>query len=264
MTACGTAPLVIAATRIGESHQASGAPCQDAFAWAEVSRDLLVIAVADGLGTAPRSDEGAAIIVEAAVDSAVAARAEDPADHDLEQVVRLGAFAARAAVEGHADEFGIPLSDLASTLVFVAVSGGAVCAAQIGDGAVVAETADSLTLVSGPDHGEYINEVTPLTAGTWLEELRVSPVLDAVRAVAVFTDGCERAALRRDHGTAGDLTPHRGFFNPLFEFGRSVIGEAAAETELCGLLAGSKMAESSDDDKTLVLAILDRPPGTPA
>jgi hypothetical protein len=260
MTACGTAPLVIAATRIGESHEASGAPCQDAFAWAEVSRDLLVIAVADGLGTAPRSDEGAAIIVEAAVDSAVAARAGEPVDHDhdLEDVVRLGAFAARAAVEGLADEFGIPLSDLASTLVFVAVSGGAVCVAQVGDGAVVAETSDGLALVSGPNHGEYINEVTPLTASTWLEGLRVSPVLGAVRAIAVFTDGCERAALRRD------LTPHRGFFNPLFEFGRSVIGEAAGESELCGLLAGSKMAESSDDDKTLVLAILDRPPGTPA
>jgi hypothetical protein len=231
-----------------------------------VGRDLLVIAVADGLGTAPRSDEGAAIIVGAAVDSAVAARAEEPADHDLdlEHVVRLGAFAARAAVEDHADEFGIPLSDLASTLVFVAVGGSAVCAAQVGDGAVVAETSGGLTLVSGPNHGEYINEVTPLTAGTWLEELRVSPVLDAVRALAVFTDGCERAALRRDHGTAGDIIPHRGFFNPLFEFGRSVIGEAAAESELCGLLAGSKMAESSDDDKTLVLAILDRPPGTPA
>jgi hypothetical protein len=261
MTACGTAPLVIAATRIGEYHEASGAPCQDAFAWAEVNRDLLVIAVADGLGTAPRSDEGAAIIVRAAVDSTVAACAEEPAVHDLEHVVRLAAFAARAAVEGHADELGIPLSDLASTLVFVAVRGGAVCAAQVGDGAVVAETSGGLALVSGPNHGEYINEVTPLTASTWLEGFRVSPVLDAVRAVAVFTDGCERAALRRDHATPRDLTPHQGFFLPLFEFGRSVSGEAAAESELCGLLASSKMAESSDDDKTLILAILDRPPG---
>jgi hypothetical protein len=264
MTACGTAPLVIAARRIGESHEASGAPCQDAFAWTEVNRDLLVIAVADGLGAAPRSDEGAAIIVQAAVDSAVAATAAEAAAPDLQHLVRLAAFAARAAVEGHADESGIPLSDLASTLVFVAVSGSTVCAAQVGDGAVVAETVEGLALVSGPNHGEYINEVTPLTASTWLEAFRVSPLLGAVRAVAVFTDGCERAALRRDRGSPPDLTPHGGFFLPLFEFGRSVIGEAAGESELCGLLASSKMAASSDDDKTLVLAILDRPPGTPA
>jgi hypothetical protein len=264
MTACGTAPLVIAATRIGESHQASGAPCQDAFAWAEVDRGLLVIAVADGLGAAPRSDEGAAIIVQAAVDGALAACAAEPAAHDLERLVRLSTFAARAAVEGYADVSGIPLSELASTLVLVAVGGSSVCAAQVGDGAVVAETSQGLTLVSGPNHGEYINEVTPLTARTWLEGFRVSPVFGPVRAIAVFTDGCERAALRRDHGASPDLSPHQGFFGPLFEFGRSVIGEAAGESELSGFLASSKMAESSDDDKTLVLAILDRPPGTPA
>jgi Protein phosphatase 2C len=256
MTACAAAPFVIAASQIGESHQASGAPCQDAYAWAEVSRGLLLIAVADGVGAAPRSDEGAAIVVEAAVNSALTACGEESTPDDLPGLLRRAATAARAALERHAEEHEVSLSDLASTLVVVAVSGGSVCAAQVGDGAVVAETVEGLTLVSGPDHGEYINDVVPLTAGSWLDALRVSPILAAVRAIAVFTDGCERAALRRDRSPSRDLIPHQGFFGPLFEFGRSATGEAA-EGELRGLLASPKMAESSDDDKTLIVAILD-------
>src|SRR5438270_66790 len=153
MTACGAGPVVLAATRVGGSHEAVGVPCQDAYAWAEAGGGVLVIAVADGLGTAPRSDEGAAIAVEAAVN---------------------GALAARAALEAHAEECAVALSDLASTLVFVAVKEGTVCVAQVGDGAVVAEVAEGLALVSGPDHGEYVNEVVPLTAGSWLEGFRVS------------------------------------------------------------------------------------------
>ena len=133
MTACAAAPLVIAASQIGESHQASGAPCQDAYAWAEVRRGLFVIAVADGLGTVFRSDDGAAIVVEAAVNSAITACATGPARDDLPGLVRHSACAARAALEADAHELGVPLSDLASTLVLVAVSGSSVCAAQVGD-----------------------------------------------------------------------------------------------------------------------------------
>ena len=261
MTGCGAGPVVLAATQTGGSHEASGVPCQDAYAWAEAGCGVLVIAVSDGVGTAPRSDEGAAVAVEAAVNGALAACADESVSHDLEGLVRLSACAARAAVEAHADDSGVALSDLASTLVFVAVRDGAVCVGQVGDGAVVAEIGEDLALVSGPDHGEYVNEVVPLTASTWLEGLRVSSCVGSASAVAVFTDGCERAALRREPGPSGELVPHRGFFLPLFAYGRSVMREAAEESELSRMLASAKMAESSDDDKTLVLAILDRRAG---
>src|SRR5205823_2642351 len=161
----------------------------------------------------------------------------------LQRLVRQSVSAAQAALEAHAEDVAVALSELATTLVLVAVRDGTVCAAQVGDGAVVAETDDGLALVSGPNHGEYVNEVVPLTASAWLEELRISPCVRLVRAVAVFTDGCERAALRRDRGSPGDLVPHQGFFLPLFAFGRSVICETAREGELGELLASPKMAE---------------------
>src|SRR5437588_3764052 len=126
MTACAAAPFVIGACQIGESHQASGAPCQDAYAWAEVRRDLLVIAVADGVGAAHRSDEGAAIVVEAAVNGALTACAGEWAPDDLAGLLRRSATAARAALERHAEDLDVSLSDLASTLVLVAVSGSSV------------------------------------------------------------------------------------------------------------------------------------------
>ena len=99
MTGCGAGPVVLAATQTGGSHEASGVPCQDAYAWAEAGCGVLVIAVSDGVGTAPRSDEGAAVAVEAAVNGALAAGADESVSHDLEGLVRLSACAARAAVD---------------------------------------------------------------------------------------------------------------------------------------------------------------------
>jgi len=261
VTTCRTRPPVLAATQTGCSHESSGAPCQDAFAWVEAGDRLLVIAVADGLGTAPRAEEGAAVAVEAAVNAALAACHEGP-QAALGALARGSVEAARAALESLADDGEVPLSALATTLIVVAASGDRVCVAQVGDGAVVAEGPDALALLSAPAHGEYVNEVTPLTAETWAEAVRVSPEVAGVRALAAFTDGCEPAALR--HRASGDLVPHEGFFVPLFEFARAVGAGASEEGELRDLLAGAKMAASSDDDKTLVLAILDQPGDRPS
>ena len=131
----------------------------------------------------------------------------------------------------------------------MAVRDGAVCVGQVGDGAVVAEIGEDLALVSGPDHGEYVNEVVPLTASTWLEGLRVSSCVGSASAVAVFTDGCERAALRREPGPSGELVPHRGFFLPLFAYGAAV---SFLPYYLPGWLAG-RMSRRPTDYATIRL-----------
>jgi hypothetical protein len=101
-------------------------------------------------------------------------------------------------------------------------------------------------VLSPPAPTEYVNEVDSLASDQWVDHVRPVLCADGIDGLAVFTDGCQHAAIRR--GVA-----HAGFFGPLFDYVRA--GDAKDE-ELAALLAGKKMSEHSDDDKTLVLVTL--------
>ncbi|HEY3342098.1 MAG TPA: protein phosphatase 2C domain-containing protein, partial [Anaerolineae bacterium] len=59
---------VVGASVMGTSHQEMGTPCQDAHAYRVASTGELIVAIADGAGSASRSAEGAALVVQFAVD----------------------------------------------------------------------------------------------------------------------------------------------------------------------------------------------------
>ncbi len=229
----GSRTAVLGARVAGESHARTGTPCQDAFAWRAIEAGNVVLAVADGLGSAPRSDEGAREAVEAAVEAAVAGAS-------LADAVA----AARAALEGLSPESA--LRSFACTLIVVAWQDGTARAAHIGDGSAVVRTPDGLVVLSAPAPSEYVNEVEPLTSEHWQELVRVSDPVQDVEAVAVFTDGCSLAAIH-----AGGA-PSASFFDPLFAYAAE---PDASPDELSALLGGPKMSEHSDHDKTLLLAV---------
>jgi hypothetical protein len=211
----------------------------------------VVIAVADGLGSAPRSDVGARIAVDAALAATLAALAASPSA-PLSELAREAVGQARAAIEIKAAELACPLADVACTLIVVVFSGERVGVAHVGDGAVVCQTDVGLILASGPGDSEYTNEVVPLTATEWEAALRVTPELAGVRGVAAFSDGCQRAGLRR---SAAGVEPFEKFFGPLFAYARELTDLEQGQAELAALLLSEKVCANSDDDKTLVLAV---------
>jgi hypothetical protein len=241
------APLIAGAAVPGPAHLADGRPCQDRFAHRLVGCDGAVIAVADGLGSATHAEQGASIAVAAATEAAAVALTTTPSA--LEETARAGVAAARAAIEQAATTTRSALRSLACTLIVVAIHRDSVGIAQIGDGAVIVQ-GDDLVLASGPGDAEYVEEVSPLTGESWQDEVRIA-AHSGVRALAVFTDGVQRAALRP---VAKD--PHPQFFQPIFEHVRRVGDPMAAAPDLAALLAGAKLSEHSDDDKTLVIALL--------
>ena len=240
-------PAVIGASVIGDAHVRTGLPCQDAFR-AIVRDDLVVIAVADGLGSAAHADLGAATAAEAAAFRADALAGGDPVRAALEGVVF-----ARESLEELAATEALELRTLACTLMVV-VAAERIGIAHIGDGGVVALRGEQPVLVSPAAASEYVNEVTPLTSDEWIDHVRPSGCLPGVDAIAAFTDGCQHAAVRRDH--SGVVRAHAGFFGPLFGYLREGVDERDGCVALAELLSGAKMCEHSDDDKTLVLATL--------
>lgn len=241
---------VLAASVAGSGHIERDAPCQDAHRVAVTAAGDLVIAVADGAGSASRSDEGARVAVDAAVAYLVDAVGEAGAGTDADEAaVRAAVAAARDAVHAAADADACDPRDLATTLAVVVATGDRVIAAQVGDGAVVLQREGGELEVLGPvDRAEFLNETCFLTSTGWEDELRVDVApATGLAGVAAMTDGLQLLALDMAAGAA-----HAGFFAPVFAW---AAGGEGSDDELAGFLASERVCARTDDDKTLVVAV---------
>jgi len=248
------APYIFGASVSGSLHLQEGLPCQDAYCYELVSDDFGVIAVADGLGSAPFSDLGSRLSVDAAVCAAKSLLLGTSSDKlDLSEIPVRMLQAARECLEETALIDDFQLGDMATTLIAVLFNSHCIYTAQIGDGAVVAQVAGSLVLLSGPVHSEYANEVTPITCNTWQANLSRAEACSGAEYLAVFTDGCQRASLRK---TVEGYEPFERFFHPVFSYAAGMDNIEKGELELSEFLASEKISEYSEDDKTLVLAVL--------
>ncbi|MBF0338470.1 MAG: protein phosphatase 2C domain-containing protein [Nitrospirae bacterium] len=252
MTKALKPPYIFGASVIGPLHVPMGIPCQDACAY-EVFKDIGLIAVADGLGSAPKSDIGSRQAVDAAIEAAKQHLvANDNGEHSLGELTGKMILSAREQIEKTAEKDGYKLRDLATTLIVSAFVGGSVSIAHIGDGAVIAKTDKGLILASAPEESEYANEVVPLTSNKWNEHTHTSSIKNA-SFIALFTDGCQRAALKK---SPLGYEPFNGFFDPVCSYAIKIEEIESANEEIKALLSSPKMNEHSDDDKTLVIAIL--------
>lgn len=249
---------VLAASLAGSSHQQGGLPCQDAHGWRELPGGLLAAAVADGAGSAARSDEGAALAVLSAL-GALAAAAEqgalpasgaEGAEAAWGLALRLAFAAAQEALVRLAAEEGIPLRDLACTLALAIGDAEQLVAAQIGDGAVLVQGGDGAWQSLLPmQKGEYANEVLLLSAPDCLAALapRWAP---RPGALVMSTDGLLRLMLRYPGGE-----PHGPFLEPLLTFCAQARDAAAARRGLLAFLGSERVCARTDDDKTLLIAL---------
>lgn len=247
----------VGASARGTSHEATGAPCQDASRTIVVptSRGEILVAVcADGAGSAPRSHEGAELACGALLgevrDYLEAGRS---LARLLPPAVEEWFIRVNAALHDLAAEHEAPARDFACTLLLAAVEPGAAVFAQIGDGAIVTSDGENdYRPVFWPESGEYANMTFFVTEPEAIRHLQVAIVLDqGVDEVALFTDGIQSLALRYETRGA-----HAPFFRPMFARLRD---EAPGDAEVLSVglrafLESPKVNERTDDDKTLVLA----------
>ena len=243
---------IIGASSPGPLHVINATPCQDAFSYKVLPSGVGLIAVADGLGSAFLSDLGA---TDATITAVLSARQNISSiacdEPDLKQIAKDAVSGARKALEEKAQEYQCELKDLACTLIVVAMHNDNVAVAHIGDGAVVAETRDGLQLISSPEDSEYANEVFPLTGKEWWKHLRVTQVVSCISGIMAFTDGLQRAALKK---TPDGFLPFDAFCAPLFSYVKEVKNVKEARNDMKNLLSSKKVCDNSEDDKTLVVA----------
>lgn len=245
--------IVVAASAQGTSHLQTQTPCQDAHAYRTFGENGLLIAVADGAGSAARAEHGA----RAAVDSALTALAHTlaermPTDEAEWRAALQHAFAdARAALEQLAESESMPLRAFATTLTCAVLCADWLAVGQIGDGALVARLPDGTLLTPiAPQRGEYANEAYFLTMPEFAPFVAYWVQPCAPIGAAVMSDGLLRLALQMPN-----YQPHPPFFAPLWQFAANAQDAARAHLELLAFLNSERVCARTDDDKTLVLAV---------
>lgn len=240
----------IGASTPGTSHTCADLPCQDAHGF-RISGDLVAVAVADGLGSAAKSDEGARLAVEAALNTlakALGTRLPDDPD-GWTRVLRDAFLQARECLREAAEKSTTPIREFGTTLIAVAVAKDWIAVGHIGDGAVVAVLDDgTLETVSAPQRGEYANEVLPLTAPEALELARFSVRRASVKTLALLTDGLQHLCIN-----GASARPYEPFFAPFFDAIVQEIDTVEASRQLALFLGTESVCRKTDDDKTLVV-----------
>ncbi len=245
---------VVSGSVPGTSHVKAGAVCHDSHVVLVQPDGVLLAAISDGAGSVTRPELGAEIAARTAVHELKRWRELGepwPAtDGDWAAVMRRAMVAARIAVESEAAIQGLDPRDLSATLILILASPTIVVAGQIGDGAVVVSGQDgSLTPLTSPAIGEYLNETTFLITPGAVELAQVVVFHGAPAYLAAFSDGLQMLALRMSDGA-----PHPPFFVPLFRFVLEHQDMEEARKLLVSFLTSPRIAQRSDDDLTLLLA----------
>ncbi|MFT3670613.1 PP2C family serine/threonine-protein phosphatase [Aestuariivirga sp.] len=238
----------------GTSHVRQGTRKQDAFSCVVAKLSTLIVVVSDGAGSASHGGEGASVA------------ARHIARHAAEYVNRTGSLPHDSEIWFWTDEVrdllavastrrGTDRKNFAATLVGIISTGDQTIVFHIGDGAAVARNKDTKKweTLSWPEQGEYASTTFFITDEPSVR-LRIEKREMGVDAVAVFSDGIERLALSFSQGT-----PHAPFFEamikPLDE--SSAIGcDLVLSRKLHSYLDSSAVNDRTDDDKTLILAVL--------
>ena len=246
------------ASAIGSSHIRSGTRLQDArrcfLADAPDGTPWFVAVVSDGAGSASFGGQGASLVCHtlsqlARAHLSCAAHAPDDATlhHWIDQ--------ARSRISEAAQSRALTPRDFAATLVMLMVSPECVLVAHVGDGAVVCRDKASAGwhVVSAPQHGEYASTTWFITDEPQAR-VRFTRLPNDFSAFAAFSDGIESLVINSATGCAAP-----GFFNPMARplDNSPIIGhDAALSRSLTQFLASPRLNERTDDDKTLVLAVV--------
>ena len=242
----------------GYRHRRQGLPCQDACAAAATS-SVAVLAVADGAGSRPRSEEGARLAVRLATeyflrraDAAVEVRPGE-AVHELLR------DALHDVSKDFLDQTGTDAQDFATTLTVVVLSPGWIGHLTVGDGFVVvrAGTEDGERqfhlLPQAAAVSEYSNETVFLTSpdvARWTHTECVSD--DGVDGVLLSTDGLAQAMLNRPAG--GAQSPNTSFADAVFR-SLDTATDDDRDSNLAALLRSDRLTALNADDKTLLRAV---------
>lgn len=251
--------LASGASVTGNGHLTKGLGCDDAFAYGTYG-DFIVAAVADGAGSVTGTSAwGSFTVVDGVVTDALtpefveSLRKAPRAGDELRGVMEALFGRALKRLERRAEESNLGIGKLATTLAVAVALPGIAVFAQIGDGVIALRGIDGIRTVLTEDKGDYANLTWFVQSESAFEQsFRVS-VAEDVSAFALSTDGMAYKIT-----TVATGAPFEPFFDAAWSWLESGIDDVTFAQWLCRV-----ENDQTEDDKTLVLALLAAPPGSP-
>lgn len=224
--------------------------------------DVLVLAVADGAGSADLGGVGAEIAVRKFVEVAEKHWAQERLAAVISGTALEGQIAAPepdtgiailrevlSAVKAEADRREASPMLLAATLIGAIVKKDEALFFQIGDGAAVFRTGDDYETAIVPEETEFINATYFVTSPDAEKHVQTRTVEARLEEVALFSDGLQPLVL---HPT--DQSPHAAFFGTVFRTLREEGEDAPSKAWLQNMLASDMVTSRTDDDTSIVIA----------
>ncbi len=248
----------------GRGHLRRGDGCEDVVV--ALNGPVSVVALADGAGTAKHARRGAWAVVHA-VAELLAKR--------LHPLVAAGPQAAREAVLAAADQalareagrVGATPRDLASTLLFGAMSPTHVLAGQLGDGILALRKGGAGHVALEPARGEFASETVFVPTRRGLDDLQlVAGPAHRVEGIALLSDGAA-SSLCKSVPSRGASPSERHTLAPAVLAWWDALEHATpsnVEAALLEALRGPIRARTHDDCSVALLRRVDvTPPDLP-
>jgi serine/threonine protein phosphatase PrpC len=246
---------VAKASSTGTSHAATRTPCQDYLLVDQVSLnasdgECLLVAMADGAGTASRSDEGAKRACDSFVRSLKESWQHLSASEPALEAVRRAFEVAKAEVASLSAECEVDIREFASTLCGVVLAPWGFICAQVGDGLVIFVPHEGAPQLACDGRGEMLNVTEFITQDDSLSRLHVHAEARIARAVVVSTDGLVPVLMRQS-----PFLPHVPMINMLTQAVANSAEPGELDDELKALIESEEVSRRTDDDKSLVVAV---------
>jgi len=238
----------------GTSHEASGTPCQDYVQCGEFELHggegkILVVALADGAGSAKLSAQGARCACDEVV---LSIQGDEPRLREAsgaKEAIWAAFERARRQVDELAAREEAPLREFASTLLIAVLAPWGAAFGQLGDGAIAFDGGDGLALAFEVEQ-EMVNVTNFLTDPDAEANIRVRIVEAAISRLAVTSDGLIGLLIDQRK-----RQPHPPAFDMLFAAFSETQLDDEIDEGLRSLLGSTAVNDRTDDDKSIVLAV---------
>ena len=232
---------------VGQSHIASGIPCQDAVAYRVVSSTKFVTALSDGAGSAAKSQIGSQTLVETVCNHVGNLLLEtSQTNHEyLDRAVKESILLARDQLR----KLGNPEEFHATALIAVGLD-KEVVVYHIGDGSItIGENLRGGFVIhrSEPENGEFANETFFYTQEVWEQHFRKTTIKNSL-FVILASDGVD-PFIWDSKGT------RTGFIKPLLQKIQSLNLNNDADKFLNEIITDPRTNEVTNDDKSIIIAV---------
>jgi len=191
----------------GRGHIKKNIPCQDrTYSLINKKDNFYSVSLADGAGSCKYSHFGAEIVTRKIL-ALVSENFLKLKSENNEKIKKFLISNLIIELDKYSKENNIPIKELASTLLFIAIKDKEYIAGHLGDGVIGFEnTQNELSVISHPDNGEFSNSTYFVTHNDSYKHFRIfRGEIENIEGFIIMSDGAEESLYDKKNKTLSSV-----------------------------------------------------------